>query len=127
MPRSSETRASLPPDGYVRVLVISSDSTRRQLLEQACIDAAPRVKTECLPDISTAMFRLAANGVDLVVLDEVSLGALPTALEGMMRSLNSKLTLLTVVASTAPKSRARVEATTVTSWVSSYCSRCAAR
>jgi hypothetical protein len=107
----------------LQMLVICSDANRRELIESQCLSAAPQWKVESLQDVSSAMFKLAANDIGLVILDEVSLGPSPAALEGMMKSLNGKVAILTVVDASRSESRNLVEVVKVATWVSAHCSR----
>lgn len=107
----------------LRVLLICSDTARRGVLEQCCAVGGQHIAIQCVPDVSSALFKLAANAFRLAILDEVSLGPSPASLEGMMKSLNRNLSLLFVIPSTELKSRSKVLTKDVTAWVSNYYSR----
>jgi hypothetical protein len=116
-----------PAEQPLRILLVSADPARRAFIEQGCIAGVPHASVECLPDVPSAMFRLAANAFHLAVLDEVSIGPSPAALESMMKSLSYKVAMLTVVAPTVWQSRNRVLTEEVTDWVSNYYRRWARR
>lgn len=103
-----------------KILLVGSDPARRASIERNCIDAVDDAQVVSLTDVPSAVFRLAANEFDVAILDEVSLGPSPVAIEGMMKSLNRKIALLTIVALADLKSRNKVLTEEVGSWVSEF-------
>lgn len=92
----------LPDAGQApRVLVVGSDAAARARIAALVWRALPAARVEELSGVSDLMFRVAGNGIELILLDTRAAGPCPSALVPMLKALEPRLRLATL-ATAAP-------------------------